>query len=381
MKYFDYAATCPLDKDAAEVYVKAATEYYGNTRSLHDIGSQANELLENCRREIAQLLGVVKEGIYFTSGGSEGNFLAIHALLSAKKGKHIITGIAEHSSITSTIEKLTEEQQYEVTALPFNQQGHIDIEQLRNAIRKDTALICIQHGNPEIGTKQPIEEIGWLAKEKDILVHSDCVQSFGKTDLQRVAQSVDSLSISGHKFYGPKGTGAVYIHPRLNWNGYYPNASHEKGFRPGTLNVPAIAAMTVAAQKVYQKLDQNHSHYYLLRETFLNALEPIKNQFVVYKTDDSLQLPSTIGMRVLGIEGQWMMLECNRYGFAISTGSACQTGMKSSSKTMMALGVSGKMAKEFIRISFGLETTKEDAKELGESIVKIVQTTHNTNPV
>ncbi|WP_102274424.1 IscS subfamily cysteine desulfurase [Cytobacillus massiliigabonensis] len=375
MKYFDFAATCPLDHEAAEVYLKAATAYYGNTSSLHDTGSQANDLLENCRNEMAQLLGVQKEGIYFTSGGSESNFLAIQSLLSSslKAGKHIITSMAEHSSISNTLIKLIEEQQYEATVIPLNSAGHIDLEQVKNAVRKDTVLISIQHGNSEIGTLQPIEDIGRLCAENQILIHSDCVHTFGKTDIKQVAQAVDSLSISGHKFYGPKGAGAVYIHPRLNWKGYYPGAAHEKGFRPGTVNVPAIAAMTVAAQKAYKYLNEHHSLYLCQREAFLQALEPIKKNCIVYGSDAIAQLPSTIGMRIKGIEGQLIMLECNRYGFAISTGSACQTGMQFSSKTMKALGITGKSAKEFIRISFGWETTVNDAQLLAQSIVKIVQ--------
>lgn len=375
MNYFDYAATCPLDQEAAEVYIKAATAYYGNTSSLHDTGTQANELLENCRNEMAQLLGVQKEGIFFTSGGSESNFLGIQSLLSSslKKGKHIITGMAEHSSITNTMEKLITEQQYEVTALPLNQAGHIDIEQVKKALRKDTVLISIQHGNPEIGTLQPLKEIGSICKENQILLHSDCIQTFGKKDVRLVAQAVDSLSISGHKFYGPKGIGAVYIHPRLNWKRYYPGATHENGFRPGTVNVPAIAAMTVAAQKAYRHLDEHHSQSLRLREAFLHALEPIKKNCIIYSGDEASQLPSTIGMRIKGIEGQLIMLECNRYGFAISTGSACQTGMQFSSKTMKALGITGKSAKEFIRISFGWETTINDAQLLGKTLAKIAE--------
>lgn len=380
LKYFDYAATCPLDREAAEIYIKAATEYYGNTSSLHDTGGHAKELLENCRSEMAQLLGVQKEGIYFTSGGSESNFLAIQSLLSTnlKTGKHIITSMAEHSSITSIMKKLIKEHLYEVTVLPLNPAGQIDIDEVKNAIRKDTILISIQHGNPEIGTLQPLEKIGRLCIENRILFHSDCIHTFGKIDIKQVAQVADSISISGHKFYGPKGIGAVYIHPRLNWQGYYPATTHEKGFRPGTVNVPAIAAMTVAAQKAGKYLNDHHSHYLRLRGAFLQVLEPIRKHYIVYHADASEQLPSTIGMRIKGIEGQLLMLECNRYGFAISTGSACQTGMQLPSKTMEALGITGKSAKEFIRISFGWKTTVNDVQLLGNLIVKIVQDTRQS---
>lgn len=375
MKYFDYAASCPLDKEAAEVYVKSATQYYGNSSSLHDTGSDASTLLENCRSEWAGMLQVQKEGIYFTASGSESNFLAIQALLTAKlkKGKHIITSLAEHSSIHSTLEKLRQENDYEVTKLPLNSKGLIELDDLREAIREDTVLISIQHGNSEIGTLQPIEEISVFCKENEILFHSDCVHTFGKVNISWIAKLVDSLSISGHKFYGPKGTGAVYINPYLNWAPYFPNTSHERGFRPGTVNVPSIAAMTVAAQKANKKLDMNAQHYENLREAFITALEPIIGQYTIHGSESSTQLPSTIGMRIQGIEGQLLMLECNRRGFAISTGSACQVGMLTISKTMNAMGITGKDAKEFIRISFGWDTSESDTDALGKALVKIKQ--------
>ncbi len=370
MIYFDYAASCPLDEEAAQVYIKASTEYYGNSSSLHDVGDVAHKLLENCRMEIARLIGVEKEGIYFTSGGTEGNYLAIQTLLSArlKKGKHLITGVAEHSSVGNTMEKLAA-LGYEVTYLPLNSTGHIDVEQFQRAIRPDTVLVSIQHGNPEIGTLQPIETIGKICKDEQILLHSDCVQSFGKVNLVKVAQSVDSLTISGHKFYGPKGTGALYFNPRLRWDAYYPGTTHENGFRPGTVNVPGIASMSVAAKKAVDNSKSEQAHYVQLRQAFLHALEPVRDQCVVYDAD----LPSTIGMRIFGLEGQFVMNECNRYGFAISTGSACQVSMQTPSKTMTAIGLASKPAKEFIRLTMGRHTKTSEVQQLAETIVKIIR--------
>lgn len=377
MKYFDYAATCPLDQEACDVFVKASSEYFGNSRSLHDIGSIANHLLENCRIELSNLLGVEKEGIFFTSGGSESNFLAIQSLLTCtkKEGKHIITGMAEHSSVQSALETLREKG-YEITSLPFNEEGIIDIEVLKRNIRPDTVLVTLQHVNPEIGSIQPIAAISELCKEQQILFHSDCVQSFGKFDLKTLSSIIDSFSISGHKFYGPKGIGAVYMNPQLGWKSFYPGTSHEYGFRPGTVNVPAIAAMVVAAQKSYQYMDQHLTHFHYLREKLIKVLDPVRNHIVFYNLEKSSQLPSTFGLRIKGLEGQWVMLECNRYGFAISTGSACQTGMQSISKTMKALHVPEKEAKEFIRISFGRETTEEDIVQLGNTLIKIIESVH-----
>ena len=370
IKYFDYAASCPLDKEAADAYIKASTEYFGNSRSLHDTGSAAEGLLENCRMELAGILSVKSEGIYFTSGGTESNFLAIDALLSAseKSGKHIITGIAEHSSIHSILEKLRLEKGYEITKIPFGADGRIDLKKLSSAFRDDTVLVTIQHGNSEIGTLQPLLEISELCRERQILLHSDCVHSFGKSDLKEVARFADSLSFSAHKFYGPKGVGGVYLKPGMRWCSFLPGVSHEKGFRPGTVNLPGVVGMTVAAQKAYVNLNKHNSHFQMLREVLLKELEDAQEKFVIYDFTGSYQLPSTLGLRLKGVEGQYIMLECNRLGFAISTGSACSTGLQTVSKTMEALGVADKKGKEFIRISFGWNTSAADAKALGEKL-------------
>ncbi|PAE42162.1 IscS subfamily cysteine desulfurase [Bacillus sp. 7884-1] len=371
MIYFDFAATTPLDPEAAEVFVQASTEYFGNSSSLHDIGGQSQDLLENCREELANLLGINKKGLYFTSGGSEGNFLAIEALLSAPKktGKHIIAGLAEHSSIHGVLNRLDG---YNITFLPLNSSGLIDVEELERSITPETILVTVQHVNSEIGTIQPIEEIGRICLEHDIHFHSDFVQSFGKINLRNIPQLVSSFSFSGHKIYGPKGVGGVYVDPAISWKAFFPGSSHEKGFRPGTLNVPGIAAMTAAAQKINDRMGKNHDKYLELRAAFMDSLKPIKDFVHVHQAESVSQLPSIIGLRISGIEGQWMMLECNRYGFAISTGSACQIGMQSPAKVTLALGLSTQEAKEFIRISFGTSTKREDVIKLGETIVGIV---------
>ncbi|MDQ1001359.1 cysteine desulfurase [Neobacillus niacini] len=372
MIYFDFAATTPLDPEAAEVFVQASTEFFGNSSSLHDFGGQSQDLLENCREELANLLGVNKKGLYFTSGGSEGNFLAIEALLSApkKNGKHIIAGMAEHSSIHGVLNRL---EGYSITYLPLNSSGLIDIEELKRAITPQTILVAVQHVNSEIGTIQPIEEIAGICREHDIHLHSDFVQSFGKIDLKKIAPLVSSFSFSGHKIYGPKGVGGVYVDPAISWSAFFPGGSHERGFRPGTVNVPAIASMTAAAQKLTSQLVQSCDRFLELRTILVQSLDPIKNFVHIYQAAPDSQLPSIIGLRISEIEGQWMMLECNRYGFAISTGSACQIGMQAPAKVTQALGLSPQEAKEFIRISFGKTTKREDVVKLGETIVDIVK--------
>jgi cysteine desulfurase len=378
MKYFDYAASSPLDKDAAAIYVKMATEVFGNSSSLHDMGGQSSQLLENCRETFARLLGVQSKGLFFTSGGSESNFLAIEALLTSvkKPGKHIITTMAEHSSIHSTLKRL-EGEGYEITLLPLSPSGVLNTEEFKSALREDTVLVTIQHTNSEIGTIQPIEEISKICQQQQIHVHCDFVQGLGKSDSSQLAKLVSSFSFSSHKFYGPKGVGGVYIQPSIRWTSFYPGTSHESGLRPGTVNLPAIVAMTVAAEKAIEKRTETVNRFTSLRESFLKVLEPIADQLTVHGSTGEEQYPGIVGISIEGIEGQWLMLECNRLGFAISTGSACSAGLQSPSKTMQAIGLVGKTAKEFVRISFGNMTTIEDVEKLGNSIVSITHAFKN----
>lgn len=374
MKYFDYAATCPLDRDAADIFIQASTKYFGNSQSLHEAGSASANLLENCRQEFSRLFDVEEAGIYFTSGGSEANYLGIMALLSAtrKNGNHIITGTAEHSSVYNLMKKL-EGEGWEITYLPLNSKGKIEIASFTEAVRPETVLASIQHGNPEIGTIQPIIDIADYCRSKEILIHTDCVQTFGKMPVAPLASCVDALSISGHKFYGPKGTGVAYVNPKLAWKPYIDGTVHEKGFRPGTVNVPGVAAMTAAAQKAHSLIATEVERVNMLRAAFIESLSDVRESVEVFGGVGDEQLPGIVGMAIKGLEGQYVLLECNRKGFAISTGTACHTGMLSPAKTMSAMGISGKQAKEFFRISFGRDTIQEDAVDLGKMLAAITK--------
>lgn len=205
MKYFDYAATCPLDQDAAEIFIQASTKYFGNSQSLHEAGSASANLLEGCRQEFSSLLDVKENGIYFTGGGSEANYLGIMALLSGKRktGNHIVTGAAEHSSVYNLMKKL-EGEGWEITFLPLNSNGRIELTSFIEAVRPETVLVSIQHGNPEVGTIQPIINIAEYCSSNGILIHTDCVQTFGKIPVAPLAGWVDALSISAISFTGQK---------------------------------------------------------------------------------------------------------------------------------------------------------------------------------
>ncbi|MED4903894.1 IscS subfamily cysteine desulfurase [Parageobacillus thermoglucosidasius] len=373
MIYLDYAATTPMSKEAINAFVEAATAYFGNASSLHDIGSNAERLLTICRQELAALIGGEERGIYFTSGGTEANILAIRSLINAHRhrGNHLITTKIEHASLYHLFQQL-ETEGFEVTYLPVNQFGQIDIDDLERAITPKTILASIQHANSEIGTIQPVAEIGWRLRHHGVIFHSDCVQTFGKIRIDVKRMFVDSLSVSAHKIYGPKGVGAVYIDPRIKWQPCFPNATHEYGFRPGTVNVPGIASFVTAAQHICDNMDSEHARFEQLRRCLL-ALIREKRLPVTVEGHPDARLPHIVGLSAHGIEGQYILLECNRDNIAISTGSACQVGKQAPSRTMLAVGKSAEEAKQFIRVSFGKWTTEKDIHRFISSLERICQ--------
>lgn len=371
--YLDYAATTPINDKVLEVYVEASQKYFGNPSSLHDIGSEANEVLSVCRQELAKLINGNKAGVYFTSSGSEANVLAIRSLIDEhkNKGRHLITTDVEHSSVYNLFKQL-EDEGFGVTYLKVDAYGMINLEELKQAVNDDTIFVSIHHGNSEVGTVQNIEAIGQFLKEKNVIFHTDCVQTFGKIPIDSKQYHIDSLSVSSHKVYGPKGVGACYINPRLIWRSQYKGTTHEKGFKPGTVDVPGIVAFTSAAQFIIKNMEESEYKYKVLRKYLLEKLSQINHDIKVYG-GESNQLQSIVGMRVSGIQGQYVMLECNRNGLAISTGSACQVGQQSPSRTMLSMGESEHDAKQFIRISLGESTEKEHMKKFTEVIQKTIE--------
>ncbi|PGS53157.1 cysteine desulfurase [Bacillus sp. AFS041924] len=371
MIYLDYAATTPMSEEAIETFVTASKNYFGNERSLHDIGSKASLLLEACRKQLAEFIGASPASIYFTSGGTESNLIAIQTLLKSTKkvGKHILATTLEHSSISNYL-KVLEEQEYEISYLPVTATGMISLEVIKNAIREDTVLGIFQHVNSEIGTIQPINEIANLFKSSNILLHCDCVQSFGKIDIDVSKSEISSISISGHKVYGPKGIGALYLNPKLTHQPIYPGTSHESGIRPGTVNVPAIASFVTAAGHLIKNKEEEQKRCHNLKKVLKSQLQDIQHLVKFEGLDDEC-IPNIIGMRIIGLEGQFVMLECNRHQLAISTGSACAIGMQKPSETMLAIGKDPHEAKQFFRVSIGTQTTEEDLIKFS-SVLKLI---------
>ncbi|MBW3111874.1 IscS subfamily cysteine desulfurase [Bacillus sp. MCCB 382] len=371
MNYFDYAASTPVDAESLRIYQTVSEEFWGNPSSLHDIGGKAQNLLTKCRETLAAMLGVPAKGIYFTSGGTEGNHLALVTLALSRrtKGKHIIIGGAEHSSLHSSAGFL-QDLGFSVTKVPLDSKGLIDIDRLTASISDQTTVVSIGHVNGEIGTIQPLHAIKDLLRSRDILFHSDMVQSFGKIDLTEFTSAVDSFTISSHKIYGPKGVGALYINPALGVTPMIPGQTHEDGFRGGTVNLPGIAGFVSAAGSHIESFAT--LHYQNLRTVFLTQLnDRLQGLYTLYEGPMHAQLPHVIGLGVHGIEGQWLMLECNRHGMCISTSSACSAGSQDMSKTLQSMGVSQRAGKEFIRISFGRDTSTEQAVALAHLLSDI----------
>ncbi|MFG3435589.1 cysteine desulfurase family protein [Lysinibacillus fusiformis] len=359
MIYMDYAATTPMTKKALEAYVEVAQRYYGNSSSLHDLGGQAHYFIQQSREIIANELGVNSDGVIFTGSGTEGNIMAILSLaLASKKGKHIISSQAEHTSVHAALNTL-EKMGFEVTKLPLQKDGCIDSKQLLLAIRKDTALISIQHVNSEIGSIQPVEKIIEAAKESAVYCHIDCVQSFGKLTIPRGG---DAMTISAHKIGGPKGCGAVYINPAIRVPALTPGVTHERGLRGGTLDTPSIVSFAAAVENnSYER-----QHYEELRRYFKSRL-PKAGRLIECKQ----QLPNICGVRMSKVEGQYVLLKLNEAGISISTGSACDIHSESGTKAILSMNYSMEAARQFFRISFGDSTTFKEIDRLTMELATI----------
>lgn len=359
MIYMDYAATSPMMRESLEAYVEVAQRYYGNSASLHDLGGQALYFVQHSREVVAHALGVRSDGVIFTGSGTEGNLIAILSLaLASKKGKHIISSQAEHTSVHAALNTL-EKKGFTVTKLPLQRDGCVDLRQLQQAIREDTALITIQHVNSEIGSILSVEKIVEIARKSNIFCHVDCVQSFGKLAIPKGA---DAITISAHKIGGPKGCGAIYINPAIRVPALTPGVTHERGLRGGTLDTPAIVAFAAAIENYQYELQ----HYETLRNYFEKNL-PETCQIVECKQ----QLPNICGVMMEKVEGQYVLLKLNEAGICISTGSACDIHSESGTKAILSMGFSFEAARQFFRISFGPSTTLDDIAKLKRELANI----------
>lgn len=372
MIYLDYSATTPMSKHALDVFSKVSQDVYGNTMSLHNIGTEAEHLLALCRAKLAGMTGADSEGLFFTSGGSESNALAILGLARAnqKRGKRILASPGEHASVINAL-SLLEKEGFEVCYLPLDEKGSVTPDQLEKNIFPGTILAVIGHVNSETGVLQDIDSLGRILKSRKILFHCDAVQSFAKLPIDVSRSFVTSLSASSHKTYGPKGVGLLYIDPSAQYEALLPDGTHEKGVRQGTVNLPGIAAFTAAAEEAFSHQKEDTIQIAQLKALLIKKLLETSFPFVVESQNASV--PHILGLRIKGMEGQYVMLECNRRQIAVATGTACKAGQQAPSRTLLAMGRTDNESRELIRLSFGKSTTAEEIKKTAEVLIEIAE--------
>lgn len=376
MIYLDNNATTPVDPEVSDAMFSSLKRDFGNPSSIHLTGCKAKEVIENSRSNIADFLGCKAEDIYFTSGGTESNNLAlIGAALSCKKG-HIITSVIEHPSIINTCRHI-ESLGFEVTYAPVDSEGIVNINEIKNAIKKNTILITIMHSNNETGVLQPVEDIGKLSKEHGITFHIDAAQSIGKMNFSLTDSLLDMMTVVPHKFYGPKGIGALYIKNGVNLKPILFGANHEKGLRPGTENVSGIMGFGKACAIAKRDIKLRVSHTTELRDLLLNAL---KSQIVEIKLNGhaTSRLPNTLNICIPNIIS-YELVDKIKEQVAISTGSACHSGKHTPSGVLKSMGLSDKEALSSVRLSVGKDNTEEEIQQAVEIIVNAVKELQKSN--
>lgn len=364
MIYLDNSATTRCSDGAMAIMQEALQENFGNPSSLHGFGMRGRDYLKASRDIISKTLKCQPKEIYFTSGGTEGNNLAIKGGAEAKKrlGNHIITTKIEHASVANTI-KYLEKSGFEITYIGTDEYGVIDLKELEGAIRPDTILVSIMMVNNEIGSLQPIEEAGKLIKKinKDILFHVDAIQAYGKIKIVPKNLGIDMLTVSGHKIHGPKGSGFIYIKDGVRVVPQILGGGHENGMRSGTENVPAIAGLGVAAKEAYENLDRNREHMYELRNRFIAGVNSIEGVSVNGHLDNN-SAPHIVSVSIRGnrTKAQVMLNALETKGIYVSAGSACSSNKPGISETLKAIGLDRELLERTIRFSFCPENTIEE---------------------
>ncbi|MEW6009757.1 cysteine desulfurase NifS [Methanobacterium movens] len=379
--YLDHSATSPVNPEVLKAMEPFFSQEFGNASTFYSLGRTARQAMEAARENVASLIGASPQEIIFTSGGTESDNMAIKgtAYKWKNKGKHIITSAIEHPAVEETCRYL-EKQGFEVTYLPVYEEGIVRIEDVLAAIREDTILITIMHANNEIGTIQPIAEIGEIARKKGIIFHSDAVQTVGKIPVDVEKLNVDLLSISAHKLYGPKGIGALYVKKGVFLEPLIHGGGHERALRPGTENVPGIVGLGKACEIALKNLKKDQEDVTRLRNQLIaGILENLEESYL--NGDPDKRLPNNAHLRFNGIEGESLVLHLDAKGIAASTGSACSSKKLEPSHVLMALGLEKVEAHGSLRLSLGTENTPEDIEYTIKSIKEAVTTLRNLSPL
>ena len=381
MIYADNAATTKMSRAAVEAMLPCLEEEYGNPSSLYTLGQRAKEILEDARAEVARVINAEPSEIIFTSGGSEADNQAIRsaAILGKKKGKtHIISTAFEHHAVLHTLKKL-ESEGFSVTLLDVHEDGIVRLEDVKQALREDTCLVTIMFANNEIGTIQPIREIGALCREKGILFHTDAVQATGHVPIDVKKDNIDMLSASAHKFHGPKGIGFLYAKKGIRLTNLIEGGAQEKGLRAGTENVAFAAAMAAALKETAGHMQENGARITALRDRLIAGLSEIPHSAL--NGDAKKRLPGNVNFCFEGIEGESLLLYLDDLGICASSGSACTSGSLDPSHVLLAIGRVHDVAHGSLRLSLGEDTTEEDVDYLVKSVREVVERLRGFSPV
>jgi cysteine desulfurase len=379
--YTDHIAAMPLHSKVFEAMIPYFKEFYGNPSSIHEDGEKAREALEEARGKVARLIGAQDEEIYFTSCGTESNNLALKGIAWAhqSRGKEIIISSIEHFSIMHCVNAL-EKAGFHITRLPVDQHGIVDPAAVERAITPQTILVSIMHANPEVGTIEPIAEIGKITRAKKVLFHTDAVDSVGSIPVNVNELNVDLLSLAASTFYGPKGAGALYVRKGVKIQPLLDGGIQERGLRAGTENVPAIVGMGVAADLGQEEILQRMRYLKSLADRLIEGL-PKRIPYLRFLGHPTQRLPGNVSVAVEFIEGEAMLLFMDMEGIRISSGSACISRSLKVSHVMLAMGVDAATAQGSLLFSFGLQNKPEDVDRILEALPPVVERLRNMSPV
>ncbi|MBR6160035.1 MAG: IscS subfamily cysteine desulfurase [Lachnospiraceae bacterium] len=379
--YADNAATTKMSDAAVKTMTELIKETWGNPSSLYGFGQRAKEVLEDARSTVAQVIGAEAREIYFTSGGSEADNQAIMtgAALGARNNKkHIISSAFEHHAVLHTLNKL-ENQGYEITLLDVHEDGLVRPEELEAAIRDDTCLVTIMYANNEIGTIQPVKELGRICREHKVLFHTDAVQALGHIPVNVNDDNIDMLSGSAHKFHGPKGVGFLYVRKGINLTNLIEGGAQERGKRAGTENVPGIAAAAVALKEAADNMTEVAERVSAKRDRLIEGLKQIPHSAI--NGDEKLRLPGNVNFCFEGIEGESLLLLLDDKGIQASSGSACTSGSLDPSHVLLAIGRVHDVAHGSLRLSIGEDTKDEDIETIISSVKEVVGYLRGFSPI
>lgn len=379
--YADNAATTKVSEKALQAMLPCFTEIYGNPSSLHTVGQDAFHKVRDARNTVAECLNCSADEVYFTSGGSESDNWAIKGVahLMAKKGKkHIISSKFEHHAVLHTLNAL-EKEGFEITLLDVYENGVVRVDDVKKAIREDTALVTIMYANNEIGTIQPIREIGEVCREKGILFHTDAVQAVGHIPVDVKADNIDMLSLSGHKFHGPKGVGALYCKKGLRLPNLIEGGAQERNRRAGTENVPAIVGMATALKDACDNMEENNKKLVAMREKLIDGI--LKIDLSRINGDREHRLPGNVSACFEGVEGESLLLYLDLMGISASSGSACTSGSLDPSHVLLSIGLVHEVAHGSLRLSLCEENTPEEIDYILEKLPPIIDRLRDMSPL